>query len=747
MIDYNSFVDSKRQKVESVGFDPFDISEKLFPFQRMITDWAIRRGRAAIFSACGTGKTAMELEWARNVSKYTDNPVLILAPLAVARQTQREGEKFDVPVTVCRYAEDIQSGVNITNYERLHHFKPETFAGLVADESSILKNFTGKMRQEIIEFGYGIKYRLAATATPAPNDLIELANHSEFLSIMHYKEITGLFFTQDHKETHKFRLKGHAREDFWQWLGSWSIALRMPSDIGFEDDAFILPELWMSQHVVDSKASEGMLFPVEAIDLNEQRAARRASLPERVEITSKLVDKSNGVPWVLWCDLNLEQKALERCFGDNAISIYGSLPIEVKESRLLDWLTGKRPILITKPSIAGFGINMQHCANMAFVGISHSYEQFYQAIRRCWRFGQKKQVNCHIITSKAERKVLVNIKRKEQQAEEMMTSLIKHMSFERKRTERETMKYEEDHEQAENHSWEMYLGDTVELIDKIEDNSIGVTVTSPPFPGMYVYTNSPHDMGNSKDIKEMIEHFKFLITKDKLMRITMPGRLACIHLMQVPTFKYKEGYCGIKDFRGAIIETMINEDWIYAGEVTIDKNPQVEAIRTKEQSLLFKTLSKDSSKLRMALADYLIYFRKPGDNLKPILAGISDKYNKGKGWITQEEWIEWAAPVWYRRTEYKLGGIKQTDVLNVKTARENDDERHLCPLQLGVIERAIKLWSAPGEIIFDPFTGIGSTGVVALNHERRFIGVELKKSYYEDAIKNLKYANKQHSLF
>ncbi len=227
----------------------------------------------------------------------------------------------------------------------------------------------------------------------------------------------------------------------------------------------------------------------------------------------------------------------------------------------------------------------------------------------------------------------------------------------------------------------------------------------------------------------------------------MPGRMACIHLMQTPTFKHREGYVGLRDFRGSVIGAMIEGGWTYAGEVTIDKNPQAEATRTKEQGLLFKTLSKDSSKFRMALADYLIYFRKPGENPKPIQAGISEKYNRGGGWITQDEWVEWAAPVWYRKTDYWPGGIKQTDVLNVRQARETDDERHLCPLQLGVIERALKLWSAPGEIAFDPFAGIGSTGYVALQHERRFIGIELKRSYYETAIQNLKSANKQHSLF
>lgn len=309
-----------------------------------------------------------------------------------------------------------------------------------------------------------------------------------------------------------------------------------------------------------------------------------------------------------------------------------------------------------------------------------------------------------------------------------------------------------------------YNGDSVEIIKSIPDNSVGLSVFSPPFPGMYTYSNSPRDIGNCDNIDEMIEHFRFIVPE--LLRITKPGRMCCVHLVQLTAMLSRDGYIGLKDYRGRVIEMFINEGWVYAGEVTIDKNPQIQATRNKERGLMFKTLASDSSLMRMALADYVIYFRKPGQNQFPIRAGISQKYKNQNGWITEDEWIEWAAPVWYRHAsadgrfgqsqpDYPafvatalqqrakdngasyLNGISETDVLNVAQARETADERHLCPLQLGVIERCVKLWSAPGETVFSPFMGIGSEGYESLRLNRKFIGIELKASYFNSAIRNL----------
>jgi DNA methylase len=288
------------------------------------------------------------------------------------------------------------------------------------------------------------------------------------------------------------------------------------------------------------------------------------------------------------------------------------------------------------------------------------------------------------------------------------------------------------------------LGDCVERVAEVDEESVGLSVFSPPFPGMYVYSDSPRDMGNAHNISELIEHYSYLIPE--LLRVTMPGRSCCVHLCQSLSIKYLDGFSGIKDFRGAVIAAMEAGGWIYYGEVCIDKDPQVKAIRTKDQGLLFKSLANDSSRMHMALADYLLQFRKPGDNPEPIRAGISARYGNEDGWITAEEWIEWAAPVWYRASENYPGGIRETDVLNVAIARDDRDERHIAPLQLGVIERAVKLWSNPGDLVLSPFAGIGSEGYVALKHGRRFVGVELKQSYFDTAQRNLAAAEGQLSL-
>lgn len=292
--------------------------------------------------------------------------------------------------------------------------------------------------------------------------------------------------------------------------------------------------------------------------------------------------------------------------------------------------------------------------------------------------------------------------------------------------------------------WELRLGDCVERSAEIQDESVGLSVFSPPFPGMYVYTDSVRDMGNARSISEMIDHYSFLIPE--LLRVLKPGRSVCVHLCQTLRVKYLDGYSGIQDFRGQVIQAMELGGFQYYGEVCIDKDPQVKAIRTKDQGLLFKTLAKDSSRMHMALADYLLQFRKPGENAEPIRAGISSRYDNEDGWITAEEWIEWAAPVWYRASPDYPGGIRETDVLNAAVARDSADERHIAPLQLGVIERAVKLWSNPGDLVFSPFTGIGSEGVVALQCGRRFTGVELKESYYRTALRNLEAADAQLSL-
>lgn len=741
---YEQFLARKGTHVNPCGFivEDADLNQRLFDWQRAIVRWALARGRAALFLDTGLGKTAAQLEWANRICLRHGCRALILAPLAVSHQTAREAEKFaiETPVKVCRSQADVTDGISITNYERLHLFDPSAFQALVLDESSILKGFGGATRKAINEFAAGIDYRLACTATPAPNDLIEITNHAEYLDVMSGKEIIALFFRQDGNTTHAWRLKGHARTAFWKWMAEWSIAIRKPSDIGYEDNGFVLPPLRRHAHVVNGQVIEGMLFPVEAQTLLERRGARRSSMADRVARTAAIVAENPEGPWIIWCGLNAESQALTKAIP-GAVEVTGSDDADYKEETLLAFANGKIRCMVSKASLAGFGMNFQCCHQMAFVGLSDSFEELYQATRRCWRYGQTQPVDVHIITADTEGAVVRNIERKEAQANEMFDRLANEMRIHElnRRQKRMTDTYSEDVAKGDN--WTMHLGDSCEVIKRIPDESIGLTVFSPPFPGMYAYTNSPRDIGNTDGIDEMIEHFAFLAKE--LLRVTMPGRLCCVHLMQLSAMLSRDGWIGLKDYRGAVINMMSGQGWRFAGEVTIDKNPQIQATRNKERGLLFKSLATDSAMMRMALADYVIYFRKDGNNPLPIKAGMSERYNKGHGWITEEEWIEWAAPVWYRHAKGKAGGISETDVLNVRCARDADDERHLCPLQLGVIERCVKLWSAPGDTVFSPFAGIGSEGWESLKWGRKFIGIELKDSYWRVACDNLRHAESE----
>ena len=757
-MQYEDFIQSKRLKFEPVGFDtPDEINAKLFDWQADIVRWSLRRGRAAIFADCGLGKSFMQIEWAQHVHRYTDGNVLILAPLAVSQQTVREAAKLGYTVHLCKTGADVQHGLNIANYERLHHFDAEDFTGIVLDESSILKAYDGIVRRQITEFGADIPYRLACTATPAPNDLVELCNHSEFLGVMNENEVKALFFTQDGNSTQKWRLKGHAQNEFWHWMATWSVALRKPSDLGYSDDGFILPACRVNQVTVDledENFDNGMLFnDVLAVGLSEQRAARKASLDDRVAAAAELVNNSDA-PWLVWCDLNAESEALTKAIPD-AVQITGSDSPEYKEQSMMDFSDGKIRVLVTKPSIAGFGMNWQHCANVAFVGLSHSYEAYYQAIRRVWRFGQKNVVNAYIITSTADGAVVQNIERKEKQSMDMFDEIVGRMSIytDVHGATRNEMEYKED--AAYGPDWTLYLGDSVHTMRHIPDESIGLSVFSPPFPGMYVYTNSPNDMGNVATLDQMIDQFRYLMDQDHLYRIMMPGRTVAIHITQLIARKNIDGYMGIKDYRGRIIAMMEDIGWIYYGDITIDKNPQLKAQRTKDHGLMFKSLISDSARMHMAMADYILQFRKPGENPAPIRAGTGLHGENPDGWITNYEWVNWARPVWYA-ADYMPGtwregyngdschdGIRETDVLNVVQARETNDERHLCPLQLPVIERCVKLWSAPGETVYSPFAGIGSEGYMSLKLNRKFIGCELKESYWKSAVANLKRAEQE----
>lgn len=732
--DYATFLQTKRITAAPAGFDvaPDAINTHLFEYQRDVTRWSLKRGRAAIFSRYGTGKTAMQLAWADQVCAETCGDVLILAPLAVAQQTKREGEKFGIPVTVARSQADVQPGITITNYEMLPHFDPAHFAGVVLDESSILKSYDGKTRTAIIEAFARTPYRLACTATPAPNDHMELGNHAEFLGIMSRTEMLAMFFTHDGGDTSKWRLKGHAEAEFWKWVCSWAVMLRTPSDLGYSDAGFDLPPLTYHQITVDvthqEQAQEGAqlyLMPVEALSLIERRNARKVSMVDRVAAAAELVNASSDA-WIVWCNLNSESEALVKAIPD-AVEVTGSDSNQHKEQAMADFVDGRVRVVVTKPSIWGFGLNLQHCHNEAFVGLSDSFEEIDQAIHRCHRYGQTQPVDVYIITSELEGAVVRNIERKRVDHERMTDQMIAQMkdlnTADVHGLTQETMEY--TCSVATGTSWTAHLGDCVDVVRGLDNDSIDYSIFSPPFASLYTYTNSDRDMGNCKNESEFYQHFIYLV--QELYRTLKPGRLLSFHCMNLPASKTSDGYIGIKDFRGDLIRMFQSAGFIYHSEVVIWKDPVTAMQRTKALGLLYKQLKKDSAMSRQGIPDYLVTMRKPGVNVDPV--------TKNPDEFGVDLWQNYASPVWF--------DINPSNTLQKESARDAADERHICPLQLDVIERAIRLWTNPNDLVLSPFGGIGSEGYVAVKLGRRAVLAELKQSYYRQLVANLAAAERE----
>lgn len=421
-MDYCDFVSKKLGIVESFGISTPLRDYGLYPHQIDITSWALRRGRAANFSDTGLGKSRMQLAWADMVYRETGSDVLILAPLAVADQTVEEGAMIDVRVNHAREADQVRSGITITNYDRIHKFDTSRFGAIVLDESSIIKHVGSRTFQRLVEIFRSTPYRLACTATPAPNDWTELGNHAEFLGVRSRSEMLSEFFVHDGGETQTWRLKGHARQLFWRWVASWGAMVRSPADLGHDASAYALPPLTHHQHTVKIKhdLAHG-LFPLEAQTLMDRRKARRSSMVERVRACADIVNASTDI-WIVWCDLNAEGDALEAAIP-GSVQIAGADSDEFKERELLNFAHGKTRVLISKSSIAGFGMNFQVCSNVAFVGVTDSFEAYYQAVRRCWRFGQKRPVNVHVFASNQEGAVIANLKRKEEEVKAMADAM------------------------------------------------------------------------------------------------------------------------------------------------------------------------------------------------------------------------------------------------------------------------------------------------------------------------------------
>ena len=718
-IEYQQLIESKRIVVKPAGkdVDKSDIHPVLYDFQRAVVRWAVRMGRAAIFEDCGLGKTVQQLEWARIVG----GKVLIVAPLSVAEQTIEEADTM--LGLMVRYAagpaDIIGDGIWITNYDRIKAFVSiiSELRGIVLDESSILKSVDGKTRRVLIdEFGV-IPWKLCCTATPCPNDIAELANHAAFLGIMTREQMLATFFVHDQDG---WRMRGYAKDKLFQWLATWAMAMKRPDDLGFDGTGYDLPALNIIDHVVETDwRREGELFPGALKGITDRADVRRSSVGERVVRAVDIATNTEGQV-IIWCGLNRESEAIARAMPE-AVHVQGSDDPDVKCERIHAFRRGEARVLVTKPKIAGFGMNFQNAATMIFVGLSDSYESYYQCIRRCWRFGQKSPVDAHIVVTDHEIGIVNNVRRKEKQAEELSASIV--AAARKYEMEGLGMQQHNDETTARavfsGDKFEIIQGDCVEEARGLDADSIDMSVFSPPFLALYQYSGDLHDMGNSSTKTAFFDQFRFLIVE--LLRILKPGRIAAVHCAQVPTTLVNDGVIGMQDFRGDLIREFKEGGFVYHGEVCIDKCPQAQAIRTKAKGLMFTQLRKDSSWSRPGLADYILAFRKPGNNAVPIHPDI-----------TNDQWIEWARPVWY--------GIRETETLNAAEAKDADDDKHICPLQLGTIERCVRLWSNKGETVFSPFAGIGSEIYQAIKLGRRGVGIELKPLYARTAARNCKRA-------
>lgn len=724
-MDYKEFLKTKEKSFVDAGFDIEQsvLNKNLFPFQKHVVQIALKKGRFALFQDCGLGKTIQQLAWAEQVSLHTGKPVLILAPLAVVKQTIREGVKFGIEIQPYGNGDNIQ----ITNYDQLKNITDiECFGGVVLDESSILKGRDGKLSNLIIDTFKQTPYRLACTATPSPNDHMELGQHSQFLGAMTYLEMLAMFFVHDGGETSKWRLRKHAKDNFWKYVCTWSIAIDNPTTLGFEDCGYDLPEIEYIEHIIPVENLSDNLFGDVAVSATELHKDLKRSYDDRIQKTIDLLTTDQTIIWTLKND---EAKDLNKVIEDS-VNVQGSDKPEVKADRLNGFANKEFNNLITKTSIASFGMNYQQCNNMIFTSYDFKFEAFYQAVRRCYRFGQKRKVTVHILVPESQKNVRLTIIEKEKKHKEMIKEMSKY-SAETDYKSSNTAIVES--KEVKTDDYHLINGDCVQETKNLPDNCADLILFSPPFSDLYVYSDKAEDMGNVSNYDEFEQHFRYLIPE--LKRTLKSGRICAIHCMDLPIQKGKEGFIGLRDFSGMLIDWFTKEGFIYHAKVTIWKNPVTEMQRTKALGLLHKTIKKDSVMSRVGIPDYILFFRNEGENETPITHQAEDESKAD--YLPVDLWQKYASPVWmdvdYRRT------------LQYRSGRDGNDEKHICPLQLDTIERIMHLYSNEGDTVFSPFGGIGSEGFCAIKHNRKSISIELKESYFNLNVANHKAAVMENS--
>jgi DNA modification methylase len=707
MNTYQEIIEKKRKIHILSGFDVSisELPDTLFDFQKFCVRRALKAGKYALFEDCGLGKTRQQIIWAKYVCNYTNGQVLILAPLAVVGQTIKEGDVINI-----RVHEYGSGDIQIANYEQIDNIDLSIFSGIVLDESSILKNFEGAYRNALISGCKNIPYKLCCTATPSPNDPMELGNHAEFLDVMSRNEMLAMYFVHDGGETAKWRIKGHCENIFWQFVSQWSIMLCKPDDIGFHVDGYHLPSLEFIERKIITPTKAGSLFNMASVSATTFNQELRITKTQRIGEVVSIVNNSDE-SFIIWIKHNEEGELLRKLIP-GSIEVSGNDSNDVKKERLLGFADNKFRVLITKLKIGSLGLNYQNCHNQVFASLDFSFEGLYQGIRRSYRFGQQHTVNIWLITTDTMENVILSIQKKQVQFEKMQQKMANNINMEYNKTIKQNYMYE-FYEASE---FKIEHGDCVNLIKNVPDESIGFSIFSPPFAELYTYSDAIEDMGNSKNYNEFFEQFNFLVKE--LYRVLWSGRNIAVHCMDLPIQKGKEGYIGLRDFSGMILQSFQNAGFIYHSRVTIWKNPVTEMQRTKALGLLHKQIKKDAAMSRVGIPDYLLVFRKPGESSHPI--AHTD--------LPVDMWQKYASPVWM--------DIDYGNTLNARSGRDEKDEKHICPLQLDTIDRAIHLWSNEGDIILTPFAGIGSELYGAIKRSRKGVGFELKKSYYDEAVKN-----------
>jgi DNA modification methylase len=550
---------------------------------------------------------------------------------------------------------------------------------------------------------------------------MELGNHSEFLNVMSYNEMLAMYFVHDGGDTAKWRLKGHAKERFYEWVSEWAVMLSKPDDIGFKMDGYHLPELKLFERKIKTdQRDNGQLFNDVAVSATNFNQELRITKVERLDQVAEIVNNSTE-NFIVWVKQNEEGEELRKLIP-GSIEVKGSDTNEYKKAKLLGFANNEFRVLITKTKIAALGMNWQNCHNQVFASLDFSFEGLYQGIRRSYRFGQQHPVNIYLITTDTMSNVIQSIYTKQKQFEHMQASMAKAV-MKNIKSETKTLKPREN-KVVEGQNFKLFLGDSVKTIQNVEDESIGFSIFSPPFAELYTYSSELEDMGNSKDYNEFLYAFNFIVKE--LYRVLWSGRNVAVHCMDLPIQKGKEGYIGLRDFSGMILQAFSEAGFIYHSRVTIWKNPVTEMTRTKALGLLHKQIKKDASMSRVGIPDYLMVFRKPGEHSHPVIN--QDTNPNAPHYLPVDMWQKIASPVWM--------DIDYGNTLNLKGARDEKDEKHICPLQLDTIERAIHLWTNEGDTIYTPFAGIGSELYQALKMNRKAIGGELKTSYFDLAVKN-----------